>query len=116
MQEMLGVTAALVGQGLGGTVALVTDGRFSGATKGVMIGHVAPEAAVGGPIAALRDGDIIVIEPATRTLKVELTDEEIAARMREWKAPAPRYTNGVLAKYRSLVTQANDGAITKPLD
>ncbi|MFM9106190.1 MAG: dihydroxy-acid dehydratase [Chloroflexota bacterium] len=114
MQEMLGVTAALVGQGLGGTVALVTDGRFSGATKGVMIGHVAPEAAVGGPLAALRDGDIIVIDTDKRALNVELSDEEIAARMREWRAPEPRYTRGVLAKYRALVTQANDGAVTRP--
>jgi dihydroxy-acid dehydratase len=114
MREMLGVTAAIVGEGLGGSVALVTDGRFSGATRGLMIGHVAPEAAVGGPIAALREGDIVVIDIENRTLGVELSDEEIKARLTDWQAPAPRYTAGVFAKYRALVSSASEGAITKP--
>jgi len=112
MQEMLGVTAAIVGQGLK-HVGLLTDGRFSGATRGLMIGHVAPEAAVGGPIAAIREGDTIVIDADNRALNVELTDDEIAARMQEWIAPKPHYTHGVMAKYAKLVTQANEGAITK---
>jgi dihydroxy-acid dehydratase len=112
MQEMLGVTAAIVGQGLK-NVGLLTDGRFSGATRGLMIGHVAPEAAVGGPIAAIREGDTIVIDADNRSLNVELSDEEIAERMRDWKAPKPHYTHGVMAKYAKLVTQANEGAITK---
>jgi dihydroxy-acid dehydratase len=113
MREMLGVTAAIVGEGLGESVALLTDGRFSGATRGVMIGHVAPEAAVGGPIAALREGDIVVIDIENRQLDVELTDEEIKARLAEWKAPAPRYTSGVFQKYAALVSSASEGAITK---
>jgi dihydroxy-acid dehydratase len=113
MQEMLGVTASIVGQGLGGTVALVTDGRFSGATKGLMIGHVAPEAGVGGPLAVVAEGDIIVIDTAARTLNVELTDEEIARRLGRWSPPPARYTQGVLAKYAALVSQANDGAILR---
>jgi dihydroxy-acid dehydratase len=113
MQEMLGVTAALVGQGLGGSVALMTDGRFSGATRGLMIGHVAPEAFVGGPIAALRDGDMIHIDVDNRQLNVELSDDEIAARLREWQQPEPRYTQGVLAKYAHLVQQASEGATTR---
>jgi dihydroxy-acid dehydratase len=112
MQEMLGVTAAIVGQGLK-NVGLLTDGRFSGATRGLMIGHVAPEAAVGGPIAAIREGDTIVIDAENRSLNVELSDEEIAERMRDWVAPKPHYTHGVMAKYAKLVTQANEGAITK---
>ena len=113
MQEMLGVTAALVGAGLGGTVALITDGRFSGATKGVMIGHVAPEAAIGGPIAALEEGDIIVIDIEKRGLNVELSDEVIAQRLSKWQRPAPHYRTGVLAKYYALVEQANEGAVTR---
>ena len=112
MQEMLGVTAAIVGQGLK-HVGLITDGRFSGATRGLMIGHVAPEAAVGGPIAAIHEGDTIVIDIDNRGLNVELSNDEIAERMRDWMAPKPRYTHGVLAKYAKLVTQANEGAITK---
>src|SRR5690606_19740871 len=99
MREMLGVTAALVGEGLGESVALLTDGRFSGATRGFMVGHVAPEAAMRGPIAALREGDIITIDVEQKLLAVELTDEEIEARLADWKAPEPRYTSGVLAKY-----------------
>jgi len=113
MREMLGVTAALVGEGLGGSVALITDGRFSGATRGLMIGHVAPEAATGGPIAALREGDIIVIDIEKRRLDVELSDKEIKARLAEWKPPAPRYTSGVFHKYAALVSSASEGAITK---
>jgi len=114
MQEMLAITAALIGQGLGGSVALVTDGRFSGATKGLMAGHVSPEAYVGGPIAALREGDMIVLDIENRRLDVELSDEEIARRLAEWTPPAPRYTSGVLAKYATLVSQAHEGAVTKP--
>src|SRR5262249_163433 len=113
MREMLGVTAAIVGEGLGGSVTLLTDGRFSGATRGLMAGHVAPEAAVGGPIAALREGDIIVIDIENRKLGVELSDAEIKARLAEWKAPTPRYTSGVFHKYAALVSSASEGAITR---
>jgi dihydroxy-acid dehydratase len=113
MQEMLSVTAAIVGQGLGDSVALVTDGRFSGATKGLMIGHVAPEAGVGGPLAAVQEGDIIVIDTAARRLDVELSDDEIAKRLGTWSPPAPKYDRGVLAKYAALVTQADNGAIMR---
>ena len=113
MQEMLGVTAALVGQGLGASVALITDGRFSGATRGVMVGHVAPEAQIGGPIAALQEGDSIVLDIDNRGLNVELSDDEIQARLKDWVAPAPRYKTGVLAKYAATVLQANEGAITR---
>jgi dihydroxy-acid dehydratase len=112
MQEMLAITAALIGQGLGGSCALVTDGRFSGATKGLMAGHVAPEAYVGGPIAALREGDTIIMDIEKRSLNAELSDDEIARRLQAWTRPAPRYTTGVLAKYATLVTQANEGAVT----
>jgi dihydroxy-acid dehydratase len=114
MREMLGVTGALVGAGLGDTVALLTDGRFSGATHGLMAGHVAPEAAHGGPIAALRDGDMIVFDIDRRRLDVELTDEEIKQRMADWKEPEPRYKTGVFAKYAALVSSASEGAITRP--
>ncbi len=114
MREMLEVTGAIVGAGLGETVALLTDGRFSGATRGLMAGHVSPEAASGGPIAALQEGDSIVIDIQARRLDVELSDAEIAARLANWKEPAPRYTSGVFAKYRALVSSASDGAITQP--
>lgn len=114
MREMLGVTAAIVGKGLGGEVALVTDGRFSGATRGLMIGHVAPEAYVGGPIAAIQEGDTIVIDIDNRRLSVELADEEIQKRLSAWTPPAPRYTHGVMARYAAMVTQANEGAVLKP--
>lgn len=114
MREMLGVTSALVGQGLGGSVALLTDGRFSGATRGLMAGHVAPEAAVGGPIAAVRDGDTITFDIKGRTLNVKLTDAEITERLKDWTPPAPEYTWGVFAKYASLVSSASEGAITRP--
>ena len=112
MREMLAVTAALVGAGLGDSVALLTDGRFSGATHGWMAGHVAPEAARGGPIAAVADGDIIAFDIPKRTLGVELSAEEIQKRLANWKAPAPRFTSGVMAKYALLVSSASIGAIT----
>jgi dihydroxy-acid dehydratase len=112
MREMLGVTSAIVGAGLGDSVALITDGRFSGATRGLMAGHVAPEAAVGGPIAAVREGDIIDIDIEKRTINLEVPAEELAARMREWKAPAPHYTTGVFAKYVAMVSSAAEGAVT----
>jgi dihydroxy-acid dehydratase len=109
---MLGVTAALVGAGLGESVALLTDGRFSGATRGLMAGHVAPEAAKGGPIAAVRDGDFIEFDVERRTLMVDLTDEEIGQRMATWTKPAARYASGVMGKYARLVSSAATGAIT----
>ena len=112
MREMLGVTAALVGAGLGEAVALLTDGRFSGATHGLMAGHVAPEAARGGPIAAVRDGDTIVFDVEARRLDVELSEDEMDRRLREWKAPEPRYASGVMAKYAKLVSSASEGAVT----
>ena len=112
MREMLAVTAAIVGAGLGDDVALLTDGRFSGATHGLMAGHVAPEAANGGPIAAVRDGDKITFDLPKRTLSVDLTDAEIQKRMANWKAPKPRYTHGVFAKYAALVSSSSLGAIT----
>lgn len=113
MREMLGVTAAIVGAGLGESVALLTDGRFSGATHGLMAGHVAPEAAVGGPIAAVRDGDTIEFDVPQRRLHVDLTEEEMEARMQDWAPPAPRYSHGVMAKYARLVSSAAEGAITR---
>ena len=112
MQEMLSVTAALVGEGLGGDVALLTDGRFSGGTHGLMIGHVAPEAALGGPIALVREGDEIVIDVDARRLDLLVDDAELARRRAEWSAPEPRYTGGVLAKYAALVSSASEGAVT----
>jgi dihydroxy-acid dehydratase len=112
MREMLAVTAALVGRGLGDSVALLTDGRFSGATHGFMVGHVAPEAANGGPIAAIADGDTIVMDIASRKLDVELTDAEIEERLASWKPPAPRFSSGVMAKYALLVSSAAIGAVT----
>jgi len=112
MREMLAVTAALVGAGLGDSVALLTDGRFSGATHGLMAAHVAPEAAVGGAIAAVRDGDTIVFDLPKRTLAVELTDAELQKRLASWQAPKPRYASGVMAKYALLVSSSSLGAIT----
>jgi dihydroxy-acid dehydratase len=114
MREMLGVTAALVGQGLGETVALLTDGRFSGATRGLMAGHVAPEAAHGGPIAALRDGDTVTFDIENRTLSVDLPEGELEARLAQWREPEPRYATGVMAKYAALVSSASEGAVTDP--
>lgn len=115
MQEMLAVTGAIMGAGLGNSVMLLTDGRFSGATHGPMIGHVAPEAAVGGPIALLRNGDTIVMNVERRELSVRLSDAELARRRKEWKAPPPRYTSGVMAKYARLVSSASRGAVTTAL-
>jgi dihydroxy-acid dehydratase len=112
MREMLGVTSALMGAGLGDSVALVTDGRFSGATRGFMVGHVAPEAARGGAIAIVRDGDTIVIDTEQRILQVELSDAEIRSRLAQWTAPSPRYATGVLGKYARLVSSAAVGAVT----
>lgn len=112
MREMLAVTAAIVGAGLGESVALLTDGRFSGATRGLTVGHVAPEASRGGPIAALRDGDTIVIDVASRRLKVELSDEELRNRLAQWSPPPARYERGVFAKYTKLVSSASGGAVT----
>jgi dihydroxy-acid dehydratase len=114
MREMLGVTSAIVGAGLGESVALLTDGRFSGATRGLMAGHVAPEAYVGGPIAAVREGDMIVFDIPNRRLDLELEAAEIDQRLKAWKQPAPRYTSGVMAKYAALVGSAAQGAITRP--
>ena len=112
MREMLAVTAALVGVGLGESVALLTDGRFSGATRGLMAGHVAPEAAIGGPIAAVREGDTITFDVAGRTLNVELSDREIQSRLGDWTTPPPRFHRGVMAKYARLVSSAATGAVT----
>ena len=114
MREMLAVTGALVGAGLGDSVALLTDGRFSGATHGFMAGHVAPEAVNGGPIAAVANGDIIEFDIPKRTLSVALTDAEIQRRMSTWKAPAPRFSTGVMAKYALMVSSASQGAVTTP--
>ena len=112
MREMLAVTAALVGEGLGDSVALLTDGRFSGATHGLMAGHVAPEAPHGGPIAAVREGDVITFDINARRLDVDLSDEEIKKRVAEWNAPAPKYKTGVMAKYARMVSSASVGATT----
>jgi dihydroxy-acid dehydratase len=114
MREMLHVTAALVGEGLGDSVALVTDGRFSGATRGLMVGHIAPEAARGGSLAAVEDGDTVVIDVERRELRVELPDGALERRLAAWTPPEPRYVSGVLAKYAALVSSASDGAITRP--
>jgi dihydroxy-acid dehydratase len=114
MPEMLQVTGAIIGEGLGDSVALITDGRFSGATHGFMVGHVAPEAFRGGPIAVLEERDTVAIDLAARELRVELSDDEIAARLAVWSAPPPRYETGVLAKYAALVSSASEGAVTRP--
>jgi len=114
MREMLGVTAAIVGEGLGESVTLLTDGRFSGATRGLMAGHVAPEAAVGGPIAAVKEGDTITFDVANRRLDLEVPQGEIQQRMRGWQAPPPKYTTGVFAKYMAMVGSASQGAVTTP--
>jgi dihydroxy-acid dehydratase len=114
MREMLHVTAAIVGEGLGDSVALITDGRFSGATHGLMVGHITPEAARGGPIAVLRNGDRIEIDVQGRELRVGLSDEELAKRLADWQPPAPRYRSGVFAKYAAEVASASEGAITRP--
>jgi len=113
MREMLDVTGALVGEGLGEAVGLLTDGRFSGATHGLMVGHVAPEAARGGPIAAIADGDTVLFDIEKRRLDVELTDAEIKQRLAKWREPEPRYKTGVFAKYAALVSSASEGAVTR---
>jgi dihydroxy-acid dehydratase len=115
MQEMLSVTAALSGAGLGDSVALVTDGRFSGATHGFMVAHVVPEAALGGPLAILRDGDMVSIDVAARELVAELAEQEIAARLSAWAPPAPRYPTGAFAKYAASAASASEGAVTRPV-
>jgi len=114
MREMLGVTSAIVGAGLSESVALLTDGRFSGATRGFCVGHVAPEAAVGGPIAAVEEGDTIFLDIANRKIDLEIPAETLAARLAKWKAPEPRYRSGVFAKYVALVGSASQGALTTP--
>jgi dihydroxy-acid dehydratase len=114
MREMLSTTAALYGQGMGSKVALITDGRFSGATRGFCIGHVGPEAAVGGPIAHIRDGDVIAIDAVAGTLEVKLSESELAARARTWKRPEPQFTSGYLWKYAQQVGPARLGAVTHP--
>jgi len=109
---MLSPTSALVGQGLGDSVGLITDGRFSGGTYGMVVGHVAPEAAVGGAIALVKEGDSITMDAEQRLLQLNVPDEEIARRRAAWQPPAPRYTSGVLAKYAKLVSSASTGAVT----
>jgi dihydroxy-acid dehydratase len=112
MREMLGVTGAIMGTGLSEDVALLTDGRFSGATRGFMVGHVAPEAAVGGPIAAVQEGDIITINVETSSIEVALTPEQMAERMKTWTVPELKYKTGVFQKYVKLVGSAAQGAVT----
>jgi dihydroxy-acid dehydratase len=112
MQEMLHETGALVGQGLGQEVALITDGRFSGGTRGLMIGHVSPEAAVGGPIALIEEGDTISVDVDAKELNLEVDAGTLGARRARWTPPAPRYTTGALAKYAALVSSAAEGAVT----
>ena len=114
MREMLSTTAALVGQGLGKKVAMVTDGRFSGGTRGFMVGHVAPEAFVGGPIALVKNGDKISIKLEDNSLNLHVSEEELSVRKEQWRRPAPNYTSGALTKFASLVGSAANGAITKP--
>jgi dihydroxy-acid dehydratase len=114
MREMLATTAALYGQGMGGKVALITDGRFSGATRGFCVGHVGPEAAVGGPIALLRDGDVIELDAVNGTLNVKLAPDELERRAREWKPRADSFTSGYLWKYAQQVGAARQGAVTHP--
>jgi dihydroxy-acid dehydratase len=112
MREMLSPTAAIMGKGLGKDVAFLTDGRFSGGSHGFVVGHVTPEAAVGGPIGLLKDGDRITIDAAKREINVNISDAEMEKRRNRWKAPKPRYTRGVLAKYARLVSSASLGAVT----
>jgi dihydroxy-acid dehydratase len=112
MREMLAPTAALIGAGLGDSVGLITDGRFSGGTHGLVVGHVAPEAATGGPLALVREGDTITIDAERHQLRIDVPERELATRRAKWKAPAPRYTTGVLAKYARLVSSSSVGAVT----
>ena len=109
---MLSPTSALMGKGLGGDVALITDGRFSGGSHGFVVGHITPEASEGGPIAIVEDGDEIVIDAETLQIEVKLTDAEIHARLADWQPPPPRYTRGLLAKYAKTVASASEGAVT----
>lgn len=111
MREMLGITSAIVGEGLGETVALVTDGRFSGGTRGLMVGHVAPEAAQGGTIAFVQDGDTITIDIEARRLQLEVAADVLEQRRAAWYPPAPRYTSGVFGRYAALVSSASEGAV-----
>lgn len=113
MREMLSPTSAIAGMGLDKDVALITDGRFSGATRGAAIGHISPEAMEGGPIAAVREGDIISIDIPNGKINAEISDEELKRRMAEWKAPQPRITKGYLGRYAKLVTSASTGAVLK---
>jgi len=112
MREMLSPTSAIIGKGLGESVGLITDGRFSGGTWGMVVGHVAPEAFVGGNIALIREGDSITIDAHKLLLQLNVSDDELASRREAWKAPAPRYTRGVLAKFAKLASTASKGAIT----
>lgn len=112
MREMLAPTSAIIGLGLGDSVGLITDGRFSGGTYGMVVGHVAPEAAVGGNVALVRDGDLITIDADEKLLKVHLSDEELSRRRHDWQPPTPRYTSGVIAKYARLVSSSSRGAVT----
>jgi dihydroxy-acid dehydratase len=112
MREMLSPTSAIMGRGLGGEVALITDGRFSGGTHGFVVGHITPEAAAGGPLALVKNGDRITINARARTLTLEVTARDLAARRRRWRAPRTRYARGVLAKYARLVSTASTGAVT----
>jgi dihydroxy-acid dehydratase len=112
MREMLGVTSAIVGAGLADSTGLVTDGRFSGATRGFMVGHVAPEAAVGGPMAAVQEGDIIAIDIEKCTIQIEIDDSEMKSRLSAWRPRQQRYTSGVFQKYVKLVGSASQGAVT----
>jgi dihydroxy-acid dehydratase len=116
MREMLSPTAAVMGKGLGLDVALITDGRFSGGTHGFVVGHITPEAYVGGALAIIENGDTITIDAENRELKLHLEDQEINRRLEQWQQPAPRYTRGVLAKYAKLVSSASEGAVTDNLD
>jgi dihydroxy-acid dehydratase len=115
MRELLGVTSAIVGEGLSESVALITDGRFSGATRGFMVGHISPEAAVGGPIAAVQEGDSITIDIQTREISLNIPAEELHRRLKDFTPPNPKYNTGVMAKYAALVGSASDGAITSQL-
>jgi dihydroxy-acid dehydratase len=114
MREMLAPTSAIMGRGLGAEVALITDGRFSGGTHGFVVGHITPEAALGGPLALVKNGDRIVIDAVARVVTLEVSGRELAARRRAWRRPRPRYTRGVLAKYARLVGSASAGAVTDP--
>ena len=111
MQEMLAPTSYIMGQGLGGSVALITDGRFSGGTHGACIGHISPEAAEGGPIGLINEGDVIDIDIPNNTISVRLSEEELAERRKSWTAPAPRFTKGWLARYAKMATNASNGAV-----